>query len=233
MKYTIVSIDNTREDYKVNINIALQSWSNINVSSVNGNFDEEIRAALIAHGKPKINYYAKVGQLGRWLSFLNNLDAVNDGPLFIVEDDAVLAEGFVDRVNLLLVDVPPDADFFSLFIPRNRPAEVFINGSINPMYDIGHKVITKAHQPYGGVAMFLYPGMKEKIKISIRDNGIQGQFDDEIYRMSRDGYLNGYSVVPNMIDLAWIIGGIPSTVHETKFYNKLLEPQSSSIKEVI
>ena len=118
--------------------------------------------------------------------------------------------------------MPANADFFSLFIPRNRPAEVYVvGGIINPLYDIGHNILVRTHQPYGGVAMFLYPGMKEKVFADMKERGICGQFDDELYLLSAEGKINGYSVVPDMPDLAWIIPGIPSTVHETKFYRSL------------
>ena len=168
MRYTIVSIDDTRISYKQAIRSVLSDWEEVDLKGVNGNVDDELESALDRHGRPNISREIKVGQLGRWLSYLDHLSIMGDEPLFVVEDDAILASDFIARVEPLLNDLPRDADFFSLFIPRNRTAQVYTrnpypgfgcnNGEINPLYDIGHSTIVRAHQPYGGVAMFLYPG---------------------------------------------------------------------------
>lgn len=221
MKYTIVSIDDTRETYKQSIRSFLGGWEEVTLKGVNGNINSELETALDRHGRPVINREMKVGQLGRWLSYLDQLDIISNEPLFVVEDDAVLAPDFVARIEPLLRDTPNDADFFSLFIPRNRPAPVYLGGnSINPLYYIGHKTIVRAHQPYGGVAMFLYPGMRDKVLADLNERGICGQFDDELYILSSAGKVNGYSIVPDMPDLVWITGDVPSTVHETKWYGQ-------------
>ena len=232
MRYVIVSIDNTRQGYKEAIRARLEGWTEVFIPAVNGNRDVEINAYLEYHNVPPITFPGlKVGQLGRWLSFLNHLEKLDGEPLFVIEDDGILSRDFIDKVTPLLNDMPADADFFSLFVPRNRPTQVYSggmypafggpsNGTIMPEWNIGHDIIVRAHQPYGGVGMFLYPSMYEKIKEMLARESITGQFDDVIYARSQAGVLNGYSIVPDMPDLVNIIPGIPSTVHETKYYGE-------------
>lgn len=220
VRFTIPHIGNTRMDYIVNIRDVLSDqWEEVDIPAVNGNDRDQLEAALKRHGNPAINYEAKVGQLGRWLTFLDHTDTLDEGPLFVVEDDAIIDPDFFSVIDDLLYAVPKGADFFSLFIPRNRTREVFVEGRINPVYDIGDEYVVRAHQPYGGVAMVLYPPLKQHIKELIKRDGINKQFDDYLYEQSQMQNLNGFSIVPNMQDLVWIDGGIPSTVHETGFYN--------------
>lgn len=220
MRFTIPSISDTRQDYIVNIRDVLsERWTEVQIPAVNGNNLLEIEAGLKRHGNPQINYPAKVGQLGRWLTFLDHVATLDEGPLFVVEDDAIIDQDFFSVIDDLLYSVPKGADFFSLFIPRNRTREVFVEGRINPVYDIGDEYVVRAHQPYGGVAMVLYPPLKQHIKELLDRDGINKQFDDYLYEQSQMQNLQGFSVVPNMQDLVWIDGGIPSTVHETRFYN--------------
>ena len=220
MRFTIPHIGDARMDYIVNArDILSERWTEVHIPAVNGSIKDELRAGLSRHNNPNINYDAKVGQLGRWLTFLDHVDTLDEGPLFVVEDDAIVDTDFFSVIDDLLYAVPTNADFFSLFIPRNRTREVFVEGRINPVYDIGDEFVVRAHQPYGGVAMVLYPPLKRHIKELLDRDGINKQFDDYLYEQSQMQNLQGFSVVPNMQDLVWIDGGIPSTVHETEFYN--------------
>lgn len=229
MKYIIPSISNTRDRYKNSIRERLSDWDELNVSTVNGNVRSELDLSQKEYSY-KLSYPALVGQLGRWYTFLNHakLSQQLKEPIFVIEDDAIVANDFNDRVGTVLNQVPEDADFFSLFIPRNkdhsRVTIVKNFGKVKihfpaPDWDIGKEDVTRAYQPYGGVAMVLYPSLYSKIGNLLIDTGINMQFDDYLYRMSQEGRVNGYTVFPNYQDLVWISGNEPSTVHTTEVYS--------------
>lgn len=225
MRYTIIHRpqDTGREPYVNGIRNNLVGWKEVHIKPTDGSNADDLNDALEAWENPKVNYNAKLGQLGRWFTFL---DHVSDSfwlnsPILALEDDAILDAEFKSRFEDLTEDVPEDADFFSLFIPRNRVREVYVNTpgrgrEINPVYDIGHDTIVRAHQPYGGVAMVIYPSLYDKMSELLYEEGITAQFDDVLYDKAQRRQLNGYSIVPDLDDLVWIQAGIPSTVHETK-----------------
>lgn len=230
MRYTLVSLDDKRWEFKRNIRAVLTGWDHVEIPAVDGRDDQTLTETLAKRGNPKVGYPgATVGQIGRWLTFLDHLDFVakTDEPLLVVEDDSILANDFTIRFPQVEADVPDNADFFSLFVPRNKPADIYENQYVGPValsrikaeYYTGSDYVVKTYQPYGGVCMVLYPSLAEKMFSLVARNGIKMQFDDYLYHLSDRGTLNGYTVVPDMPDLAWITGKEESTVHTTKEFH--------------
>lgn len=210
MRYTIFSVDDTREHYKQKIVEALPNWRYVHVDSIDGRFRLELKHGMEAHPY-KINDHTegglKVGHLGIWYSVLNALD---HAPIVTFEDDALLASNFQERFAERTRYMPGSFDFFSLFLPRDS----------DHLYDPathGQSLIVKAYQYYGGVSMYYSAKGAHKIKKLLERDGIQLQYDNQLYKYARSGELEGYTSNPALEDLVYITGNEPSIVQVTDY----------------
>lgn len=206
-KYAIFSIDDTRKNYTDKIRETLSAWEEIDTECVDGRVPEVLASEIIKHGY-EIKYGALVGQLGIWYTVLN---AIEDAPLITLEDDALLGVRFIEEFEKRIAELPEDADFFSLFLPRDS----------NHMFTEDKTVsyhLCKTYQRYGGVSMFYTERGVEKIKALLKRDGITGQYDDTLYQYSKTGELNGYCSKPCFPDLVYISGLEKSIVQETVGY---------------
>lgn len=206
MKYTIFSVDDSRKDYihKIESSVELER---IYTECVDGRVAKKLAAAQEVHSYP-IKYGALVGQLGIWYSVLN---ALEHAPILTFEDDAMLCDNFMTNLNWRLAELPEDADFFSLFLPRDSDHLYRKEMSVS-------NFLTKTYQRYGGVSMYYTEQGKAKIKSLLKRDGITGQYDDTLYLYSKNGELNGYCSKPSHSDLVYISGLEKSIVQETEAY---------------
>src|SRR6185312_3778465 len=114
MKYTIFSVDDSSKEYINKIQYIVE-MERIYTESVDGRIAEKLAAAQEKHPY-EIKYEALVGQLGIWYSVLNALD---EAPIVTFEDDAILGDNFMTNFSWRINELPEDADFFSLFLPRD------------------------------------------------------------------------------------------------------------------
>lgn len=236
MRYTIFSIGSIgRESYIRSMEDTLRSWDRVTVKTVNGNKPGQLFLAMKKHDIPIGSHPFTVGQLGIWHSVLNALEAVGDSPLVTFEDDALLSDNFTERFAELWPQVPADCDFFSLFMPAdwrntyytgrilNRTGDIIASLGTHPEGNALHRTtspnIAKAYQKYGGVSMVYTPSGAKRILERIRETGLTEQYDDYLYRQSRLGFLNGYTVAPVQPDMVYITGTEQTTVHETALYH--------------
>lgn len=234
MYYKIFSIDDRRAHYTRAIQAAVADWKPAHTPTINGLEPFSLEAAVDIFDDISINGEFTVGQLGIWYSVLCALEWVDakKTPLVTFEDDALIAPDFVERFTQYCREFPDDMDFFSFFVPADYKHK-FYYGSI---YDANGYVVAEnmgftggvqwnatgaikqAYQRYGGVSMYYTPQGAERILDLVEKTGLTDQYDDYLYRHSRLGNLNGYTMSPDRPDMVWITGTEDSIVQESPIW---------------
>lgn len=216
-RYTIFSIDDSRRHYKESITKYIDNymgWEYRPTESVNGADRAALESNIERYGY-RINWKdsqsLRVGHLGIWFTVLNSFDLA---PHVTFEDDAMLGPGFSQNWKTRMLQLPKDADFFSLFLPRD--SDHLYNDSLS-----ASKLITKTYQKYGGVSMYYTKQGVQKIKELLKRDGITDQYDNSLYEYSRNGELNGYCSKPSLPDLVYISGEERSIVQESAEYARV------------
>ena len=201
MKYTIMHVNNRAEDnIKANKDI-LKNFEYVDtIEFIDGNTTD---AKNILHVKGvKTSTWSPYdgrtsmplpGEYGVLVSFLNLLEyVINDDTdsILLVEDDVVLSDNFVDFFLLCLNDLPKNYDFLSLAYPKEQ-------NHISESTEMGSSYIHKADNQYAGnmVTLFSKSGAEKILKI-VKRVGMEYNSDCLIYRYSRTGALNGFSIKP-------------------------------------
>jgi len=207
MKYTILSVDDSRQHYIDKMRFRLLGWEELDTPCVDGRIPEELKKAQEKYPY-KVNFDAKVGHLGIWFSVLN---ALENAPIVTFEDDSLLHDNFKREFAPRAEELPEDFDFFSLFLPRDS----------DHLYSFGRDsvgtYICRTYQRYGGVSMYYSRRGAEKIHSLLERDGITGQYDDTLYAYAKTGELNGYCSKPEFQDLVYISGLEDSIVQETDY----------------
>jgi len=209
MDYAIFSVDDTRKHYIDNLEAGLKDWNKVKTPCVDGRIPGKLHYESVWHPY-RINQEAglRVGHLGIWYTVLNALEYA---PLVTFEDDALLGQNFGINFKIRTDELPEDFDFFSLFIPRDSD-HLYTQDKSAGVW------ITKTYQRYGGVSMYYSEQGAAKIKQLLKEDGINDQYDNTLYRYAREGKLNGYCSKPDFTDLVYITGQETSIVQETNTY---------------
>lgn len=208
MKYTLISINDSRQIHHAPIHEAFSHIERVQIECVNGSDKEQVARTLAHHGfDVKTKYWTpQVGHIGVFLSVLN---AQDQGEIITVEDDAMIGPYFKAELWLRFNELPEDADFFSLFIPRDS------DHMYNPTLDAGDR-ICKMYATYGGVSMLHTEKGIDKFRWLLKRDGISQQWDNMIYAYARTGELNCFTSKPTVSDLILISGGQASLVQGTE-----------------
>jgi hypothetical protein len=215
MRYTVFSIDDRRKHYTDKIHYQLASWERLESRCVNGTNGDDLRNALSEH-LVAVMGNLRVGHLGIWLTVLNALKD-HEAPFITFEDDSILNENFISKMDEIYSELPEDCDFLSLFMPMDY-ADCYHYGRLvgregriladrtayhpggNPQYKTSSRHISKAYQRYGGVSMLYTAAGAAKILDLVKSTGFTDQYDDYLYKHARMGNLNGYTViVPSLV----------------------------------
>lgn len=210
MKYTVFSVDDSRKHYTKQIHNKLKgSMERVETECVDARIPEQFERAREKYPY-KIAYergMPRLGHIGIWSTVLNSFE---HAPHVTFEDDAILGRFFTLNLNIRLKELPEDADFFSLFLPRD--SDHLWNESLSVSDHL-----TKTYQRYGGVSMYYTEQGVDKIKSLLDRDGITGQYDDTLYAYAKSGELNGYCSKPTLPDLVSISGTEDSIVQESDF----------------
>jgi hypothetical protein len=208
MRYTIYSVNDDRFQYKMKLRSKLKGWNEIKVDCVDGRDPAQLDKAVSEHDVEIVKPDIRVGQLGVWYTFLN---ALEEAPLVTFDDDALVCENFTTEFALRFAELPDDADFFALFLPRDS------DHMASPSNYVG-TMLSKAYARYGGVSFWFSEQGAEKIKALVKRDGIKMQYDDQLYSYVKTGELNGYSSRPELLDLVYITGNELSIAQGTDIY---------------
>lgn len=108
--------------------------------------------------------------------------------LIVLEDDIVLQDDFVYKLEVCLNDLPDDFDFLSCYYFSEQ-------NQIDENTDIGLEYIHKANNQYSAAQCVIYSlnGAKKLLKL-LKRKGYEYTNDCFLYRQSHEGSINGYSI---------------------------------------
>jgi len=132
------------------------------------------------------------GELGVWVSTINVWEYISNNKIekmLVLEDDIILQEDFVEKLDLYLKDLPPSFDFLSLYYFEGQ-------NEIKDSLSIGSEKIQKSHSQYSAAqaTLYSYAGAKKLLKL-VKRKGIEYTTDCFIFRQSLEGLVDGYSIV--------------------------------------
>lgn len=220
MKYTIISLNDDRKQYKdaIRSNLGLEE---VRMQAVDGsrvNLPEEFAMrglTFVSHAWPN----AKTGELGVWLSNFDRwtMAAVLGEPLLVFEDDAILDPCFNEKFSDLYNELPEDWDFVALWVPENQRQDYLydatfddhgslrVNGIKMPedsIYRIPEKTYAAlVYQGYGMVSLMYSPRGGAKLRELAQRYGIDEPVDCWIYQQAHLGRLKGYAPKPEYADI--------------------------------
>lgn len=131
------------------------------------------------------------GEYGIMVSTMNLWQYISDNKIekvLVLEDDIVIQDDFVEKLNLCLKDLPEDFDILSLYYFSEQ-------NQVDENTEIGSEYIHKANNQYSAAQAILYSysGAKKLLKLFKR-KGYEYTNDCFIYRQAHEGYLNAYSI---------------------------------------
>ena len=238
MKYTILSIDNSRESYKERIRDRIQI-PEVFVKAVNGNTEdavEQLRSEGILLRREL--WTPKKGEAGIWASIVNcwKWCIENDEELVVFEDDAIPVQNFQGLFNDFHDKLPVDYDFAALWVPNNQRDDYFYFVSYDEngvphhvsrppgmdrhisIYAIdGAFPVSEVYQGYGGVAMLFSPNGARKFMEISRKMGVYTPIDCHFYLSAHRPVDNVFGYAPHpeymMVDYDW---AATTTIHHTE-----------------
>jgi GR25 family glycosyltransferase involved in LPS biosynthesis len=239
INYCIISIDNSRENYKQTIRNRVFGVEH-HLVSVNGNavdLNEELKTLGI-RVEHKDETFSN-GEIGVWLSQMNAwlYAYISRRELVVFEDDAIPTEQFNEMIMKYQLELPRDYDFCSLWVPENQMQDYLYDVDYDAegrpikcgpgrypgqsQYDFGAKTITNVYQGYGLVATLFSPkGGKNLIRLA-RETGIYSPVDCFLYLEAHKGNLQGYAPKPEFataVEYDWAATSLRVT--EGRFYHK-------------
>lgn len=218
MKYSIISLNDDRKEYKDYIHRVVQG-EHLYMPAVNGPVDDldyELRIRGLEHrgwGN------AKRGEMGVWLSNFDRWEMASrmDEPLVVFEDDAIPDAFFMEKLENVVKELPEDWDFVALWVPENQRDDflwdVKYNHNGHPAHNgwkrpeesyylvPGAAYVALAYQGYGMVALMYSPVGGKKLVDLARSRGVDGPVDCWIFEECHKGNLNGYAPRPEQASI--------------------------------
>lgn len=191
MKYTIFQVDDSRQDNVDTIRERMVGWEEYPNVAVNG--------LKLADDNKYVKYVPRyigmtLGQLGVWASFQH---ALSLAPILTLDDDAILERNASIIASKYVEWLPDDADFFALYTPPQ-----FASMYKESKHSLGIGDICRAYQPNGAVAMYYTEQGRDRISELLARDGMQTQYDNQLFNYSWYGELNGYGLKPGLSPVA-------------------------------
>lgn len=240
MKYTIISIGDTRAENKSNIRNTIKSIPEATdvefcfASDKNelGKFMERF-----PYLRPHENIWMPtLGEYGIWLSQASCWQYAidNDINLIALEDDALVQDNFDRVLQEYLDETPEDWDFISLCVPGNQLADI----SYRVVYDedgvpktrwragekpyqfrFGSRIMSRAYQGYCCVATLYSPKGAGRLLEIANQKGVYTPVDCFLFLEAHGkNDVKGYAPTPDaerIVDIDW---ATPTTIHHTERY---------------
>lgn len=225
MDYTIISIDDSRQQKKDYIRACLGQYNEVKIDFVNGKNPSELLAAKNKWRDVETPGPFKAGEFGIFYSVLNCLEygAENNGIIYF-EDDAIPIPTLEEKLNQYFAGLPRGWDVFAIWSPENQQYDyanvISYNNVGEPIYgngnsfvfEFGHSELSMLWQGYGNVAMaFSRNGCRKLLKY-IKHRGFFSPIDCLICIAVHGGYLKGFSLKPDqrIINYDW---SAETTIH--------------------
>jgi GR25 family glycosyltransferase involved in LPS biosynthesis len=189
------------------------------ISGVNGRNLDHLRAGWKRHPKIKKTSRLRLGEMGVWLSLLDNLKYAAHGRydnFIVLEDDAIASEDFANVFNHHVEHLPSDYDFFSMWVPDNQRRDFYVNYAFD-WGGVGHTIpaqgsnkdgaqcfridgspLAHVYQGYGGVATMFSRKGAEKLYACAISEGTFTTSDCFLFINAHRGIIKGYSTRPDV-----------------------------------
>lgn len=210
MKYTIITIDDSRAENKANIraNIELPEVTDI------GFCDARVGNDMNPDLKLTTKWELTRGEQGIWHSNVNVWDWTRnqDEPLLVLEDDAIIDDSFMFNLHNLMPQIPEDYDFVSLWVPDDQEVDYYyrvsydsdgapsINGTVNTreesVFYMGSNNVARVYQGYSFVTTVYSPKGAAKIYDLAIKLGMYTPADCFLFHQAHIGTLTGYAPTP-------------------------------------
>jgi GR25 family glycosyltransferase involved in LPS biosynthesis len=155
---------------------------------------------------PKFNF--KIGEVGVWASNYtawNNFIKTDYDAALLFEDDLLLSEDFYEQLNNLIVHLPDDWDFFSVFCHPNQAERYFKELQVN-------EFIVHAYQDW---SMLCYMVSKSGAKkaLEFMKSGFDQPIDWFVFRNQE--VFNVYTLHPSMQNIVALVN-LPTTIQQVE-----------------
>ncbi len=206
MKYTIIHVNDRAKLQIDNNRKLLRDFEYVEaIDFINGNIIDAKR--ILSNKSIKTDVWNPYdgrlspplpGEYGIWASLINVWEYIvknNVETMLVLEDDIELDKDCKKNILKCVKELPEQWDFLSLFYFEDQ-------NMITEDSDLGLKLIHKSiNQLSGGTGMIYSKSGVEKILKLVKRLGIQYTSDCFIFHQARQGFLNGYSLIPNSIKI--------------------------------
>ena len=238
MKYSIITVDDSRNHIKEDIRRKCHSWNEVSLDSLDARKDkrslqEIFKDENIPWNNGESDGFNR-GEVGGWVSHYRSWKLASElnEPVVIFEDDALIPNDFTRQVEKLMKELPEGWDFLSLCIPVDqKPDYMWVNdysdrgipnitGKFDKEVDSHHYVgrgkLARAYHGYGHTAVLFSPSGGRKILDLVSKYGAYTPADCFILCLSHIDELRGYAPKPkHSHKFAEFNTEIPSTIKGT------------------
>jgi len=215
MHYTIITIDDSRADVKANIREAVTLPEVTSIGFCDARVGNNMRA---------IEWTSLWGltraEIAIWHSHMNCWEwAARNGPLLVLEDDAIVDHTFMEHFNHVTQNLPEGWDYVSLWVPPNQEQDFMYDtvydhegtpthfgrapSEWESQYFIPGNVLAHVYQGYGFVAtLYSQEGARKLLQIAL-ERGIYTTADCFIFLQAHAGNVNGYAPKPDYTRFIW------------------------------
>jgi hypothetical protein len=208
--YHLISINDDRIKNKQEIHRIMSSRDYLGLACLNGN--NEIARDKFFADNPEFNISwqgFKSGEVGNFAShFIAWKYLINSSMdrLLVFEDDAVLSENFIDRLNVFIEELPDDWDIFSIFVHPNQYDRYNGDSAGN---------VVKAYQDWSTLCYAISRSGAKKLYDYVCSNGMDYPTDWFIFRHADEHNFNVFTLNPKCELPVVIDESLPSLVQNT------------------
>lgn len=222
MKYTIISIDDSRQDFKDKIRKEMAGYEEVFLECLDARPVElDLGKELYDRGLSMAPFWKnlmwKRGDLGGFVSHYNTWKycASSGEPLIVFEDDAIVPVGFMSNVLDLLTEVPKDygvvslcantygQGFYNMRVQYNEYGQHFGYRPLEPdednQFDYGAERMTRAYQSWTQTATLYSPAAAQSLVDTVQRMGIHMNADAFIYHRAHVGDFDAYAPKPEFL----------------------------------
>ena len=232
MKYNIVSIDDSRKEYKETIRARVK-LKEVPIPAVDGKA-VDLQAELDKRELFLEGYHPTRGELGVWLSTFDCWQWArdNDEELVVFEDDAIPTAQFNQFLEEFRSELPVNWGFLTLWVPENQYYDYLYDleydstggwqkvgndrTGFTSIFNYGAIRLSKVYQGYGNVATLYSPMGASRLINHARTNGISNPIDCWIMDRAHTGVIDGYSPKPHWAKAVRYDWAAETTVHNTE-----------------
>jgi GR25 family glycosyltransferase involved in LPS biosynthesis len=240
LKYTIISVGDTRAANKARIRDTIKSVPEVtDIEFCNAVDYNSLSKAMDRFPNIKPNGWGpQLGELGIWLSQAScwQYAVDNNTPLIALEDDALVQDNFDRVLPEYLSETPDDWDFISLCVPGNQLGDI----SYKVVYDdtgapktswragdkpyqfrFGSRIMARAYQGYCCVATLYSPKGAARLLEIANEKGVYTPVDCFLFLEAHGkNQVKAYAPTPDaerIVDIDW---EVPTTIHHTARYGE-------------